>query len=166
MKKKWDEVLYEAQPLVALLSREELFDKPYEATIGAFVIRDATLGLEYATNDSQDQFTDWETVSSDSEGIFPAEFEWNGTIDRRISKDYFGLENKHFNGADVAWTTPTSCVLKELMFRDIRILLTCYSNGIFPPIWQNILTVYLNGGFPCGWTSHLPDGKLVVFSNH
>ena len=165
---KWDELLKEAAPLVAFLSKEDFFDTPfYKDTIGALVIHDATLGLDYATNDSNENFTDWETVSDD---VFPDSFDWDGlihrVIDRRLSQNsYFGLEAKNFNGADVKWTTSTSCVLQELMLRDISLLFNCYANKMFPPLWQDILTVYLNGGFPCGWSSHYPDGKLVVFSN-
>lgn len=165
MNKPWRDLLQVAGPLVAFLSREEFFDKPYKDTVGAFVIHDAAVGLDYATNDSNDKFPDWETVS-DCEA-FPDDFNWDGLIHRIISRrlNDFGLERKYFNGADVKWTTSTSCVLQELMLRDMDRLFSCYANGIFPPIWQDILTVYLNNGFPCGWTSHLPDGKLVVFSN-
>ena len=165
MKKKWNEILDEAKPLVDLLSNEKLFDKPYKDVIGAFVVHDAEIGMMCATNHSSDQFADWESIS-DSEGVFEEHFEWNGTIDRRVfADDYFGLQKRHFNGADIKWTTSTSCILKELMLRDIRILLTCYANNSFPPIWKNILTAYLNNGFPCGWKLHPPAGRLVVFSN-
>lgn len=165
MKKKWAEILCEAKPLVDLLSNNDLFNKPYKDTIGAFVIHDPKIGIMYATDHSNDQLIDWESIS-DSEETFPENFEWNGTIDRRVLiDDYFGIEKKNFNGADTKWTTPTSCILKELMYRDIRILLTCYANNSFPPIWKDILTTYLNNGFPCGWKPDHLGGKIVVFSN-
>lgn len=146
-----------------LLSNNDLFNKPYKDTIGAFVIHDPKIGIMYATDHSND--IDWESIS-DSEETFPDNFEWNGTIDRRVLiDDYFGIEKKNFNGADTKWTTPTSCILKELMYRDIRILLTCYANNSFPPIWKDILTTYLNNGFPCGWKPDHLGGKIVVFSN-
>lgn len=167
---KWDELVKEATPLVAFLSKKEFFDQPYRDTIGAVVIHDATVGLNYATNDSNEEFTDWETVSN-SEAAFPDAFDHEALIHRvivrRLSQNhYFGWYTKNLNGADTKWTTPSSCVLEELMQRDIDILFSCYANRLFPPIWQDILTVYLNGGFPCGWSSHYPEGRLVVFSNH
>lgn len=165
MKKKWNEILNDAKPLVDFLSNNNLFDKPYKDTIGAFVVRDPETEIMYATDHSNDELIDWESIS-DSEETFPENFEWNGTIDRRVLiDDYFGIEKKKLNGADTKWTTPTSCILKELMYRDIRILLSCYANDTFPPIWKDILTVYLNNGFPCGWKPHPLGGKLVVFSN-
>ena len=36
---------------------------------------------------------------------------------------------------------------------------------IFLQSGKKILEIYLNGGFPCGWDGHLPEGKIVVFSN-
>jgi hypothetical protein len=51
------------------------------------------------------------------------------------------------------------------MYRDIGIIFQCYANDYFPTIWKEILEVYLNGGFSCGWDGHLPEGKIVVFSN-
>jgi hypothetical protein len=129
------------------------------------VLTNAEIGFSYASGEATDGRDDWEEVSESAE-IFPPGFEWSSWIDHNLKKNsFFNFASKDFNGADVKWTRGESCLLQELMHRDVRILLNCYSNDFFPKIWGQILNVYLNDGFPCGWEGKHPDGKLVVFSN-
>ena len=98
--------------------------------------------------------------------MYPDSFEWSSWVDYNLSKNnFFGFESKAFNGADEKWTQHGVCLLQELMMRDMKIILNCYSNEYFPSLWQDILEVYLNNGFPCGWNGRYPEGQMVVFSN-
>lgn len=104
---------------------------------------------------------------SDSPDLFPEHFEAKRWIAYNLAPNsYFSLADKDFNGADRKMTRSGVCILVELMHRDIRMLLNCYANDYFPPIWRDILEVYLHDGFPCGWKGKYPSGRLVVFSNH
>jgi hypothetical protein len=162
----WNELLVKAQPLIDFLGRPDYFDRAYSGDRNeSLVIADASLGMEYATDDSFDKFDEWQTVS-DSPSVFPDEFEWKRWIDHNLQKNnYFDLSEKNFHGADSKWTDEGACLLVELMHRDIRILLHCYANDHFPEIWKKIQATYFLDGFPCGWDGNLPSGKLVVFSN-
>jgi hypothetical protein len=166
MKKKWNDLLVSAGPLVAYLNRMSYFDRAYSGSRSArIVLTDADVAFKYASDDSFEKFDEWETVS-DSPDVFPDDFEWKSWIDHNLlENDYFGLASKDFNGADVKWTQSGICLLNELMHRDVRILFNCYANNFFPDIWRQILDVYLNDGFPCGWQGRYPEGELVVFSN-
>jgi hypothetical protein len=180
MIQNWDELLSAAKPLVEFLDRDTYFNLAYSGTVeNCVIVTDAAVARNFATNNSCDDFDDWETISDSG---YPPTFEWSRQIDYNLQKNrYFNLERKNFSRADEKWTiTGVSCPLIELMLRDIGILLNCYANNFFPPIWKNILEVYLHNGFPCGWDgrhpaangtrigwngSH-PVGKMVVFSNH
>lgn len=162
----WDALLLAAKPLTEFLDRTSYYQSKYTGTPnGRFILTDATTARKYATDDSFDLFDEWQTVS-DSSNVFPVGFEWKRFIDYNLEKNaYFNLASKDFNGAAAKWTNAESCLLLELMHRDMRILLNCYANQYFPPIWGSILDVYLMEGFPCGWTDRYPLGELVVFSN-
>ncbi|WP_338767666.1 hypothetical protein [Massilia sp. METH4] len=167
MKKHWKDVIVSAAPLIAFLERQSYFDRPFDGDpSNKLVLKDGGLALRYAVDDSFEEFDNWETVS-DSSTLFPNSFEWNSWIDHNLMKNRcFGLTEKNFHGADVKLSGNVSCVLHELMWRDMNVLLNCYSNEYFPRLWQEMLKVYLSNGFPCGWHGRYPEGKLVVFSNH
>ncbi|VWB80768.1 hypothetical protein BLA13014_03714 [Burkholderia aenigmatica] len=164
--KSWHDVLIAADPLVRFLEQDAFFGAAYRGDpVAHHVVRDAAIARHFATDDSFDDFDEWESVS-DAEEVFPAGFEWSRQVASRLMKNqHWGIEGKHFNGADLKWTNAVSCPLIELMIRDIGILFQCYANDCFPPIWDSILRAYLDGGFPCGWDGRHPAGRLVVFSN-
>ena len=167
MKKHWKDLILSAAPFIIFLERDSFFDGKFSGDpSGKMVLVDADVAMEYATDDSLDVFDDWEGAS-ESGNIFPPIFEWSSWVDHNLLKNrFFNIESKNFNGADVKWMTQGgACLLRELMIRDMRIILNCYSNDYFPRIWKDILDVYLNDGFPCGWDGRYPDGRLVVFSN-
>ena len=162
----WDELLLNAVPLVSFLGRDSYFGSAYSgATAGRLVLRDANAARHFASDDSFDSFDEWQTVT-DAPDVFPQNFEWKRWIDYNLTKNnHFSLGSKNFSGADTKWLENGGCLLLELMHRDMRILLNCYANEIFPPVWESILDVYLHDGFPCGWNGRYPSGELVVFSN-
>lgn len=163
--KNWDEVLEAASAFVNFLEQGNFFNKPFLISGDYKIITDAKVGINYATNDDFDSFDEWETVSYSYE-VFPESFEWSQRISAKLEKNnFFDFYEKDFNGAVEKWEYDESCLLIELMYRDIEIIFQCYANDYFPKIWKDILEVYLNDGFPCGWDGHLPEGKLVVFSN-
>lgn len=166
MTPRWQALLEHAAPWVAYLNRPTYFDRPYHGAVsGKLVVTDAVVAFRYASDDSFDEFDEWESVS-DRLDIFPDGFEWKSWIDYNLLKsNFFGLASKHFNGADAKWTRHGVCLLQELMLRDMKVLLNCYANDFFPEIWRSILDVYLHDGFPCGWNGRYPQGELVVFSN-
>lgn len=63
------------------------------------------------------------------------------------------------------WSEHQIDVIHETMNLDITMILKCYANGYFSPLWNEIMNIYLDGGFPCGWEGEYPQGQLVVFSN-
>lgn len=162
----WNNLIVSAQPLIDFLSRDEFFQSEYSGIKhGRLVITDAVAAMAFTLDDSGDTFDDWETVT-DSDGVFPDEFEWKRWITHNLDKNnYFDFSKKNFNRADLKFSRSGVCVIQELMHRDIKILLNCYANEFFPEIWKHILEVYLSGGFPCGWNGRYPAGELVVFSN-
>jgi hypothetical protein len=162
----WNKLLEEAKPLIALLYQDDFYERAYFGeSINRLITTDECVAIQYAIDDSFEKFSDWQTVT-DSPAVFPNSFEWKRWIDHNLSKcSYFDLETKNFHGADLKLTNGSSCLLIELMHRDIRVLLNCYANNFFPEIWLQILSVYLSSGFPCGWSGVQPEGKLVVFSN-
>ncbi|MFI8147053.1 hypothetical protein [Acinetobacter sp. ABJ_C5_2] len=163
--KNWDEVLEAASAFVAFLEKGNFFSRKFQTHGNYHIINDATIGRDYALNSSFDNFDEWETVSNSYE-VFPESFEWNQRISAKLEKNnFFDFHIKNFNGALKKWEYEDSCLLIELMYRDIEIIFQCYANDYFPKIWNDILEVYLNDGFPCGWDGHLPGGKLVVFVN-
>lgn len=163
--KNWDEVLEAASAFVNFLEKGNFFSRKFQKDGNYHIINDATVGRDYASNSSFDNFDEWETVSNSYE-VFPESFEWSQRISAKLEKNnFFDFHEKDFNGAVEKWEHDESCLLIELMYRDIEIIFQCYANDYFPKIWKDILEVYLNDGFPCGWDGHFPEGKLVVFSN-
>ena len=163
--KTWDQVVESAAEFISFLEKGNFYNTKFSTEKDYKIIFDANLGIDYATNDSFDDFDEWETVT-DTPDIFPESFEWNDRIKYKLKqKKYFGFENQEFNGAKEKWITSEACLIVELMYRDIGIIFQCYANDYFPTIWKEILEIYLNSGFPCGWDGHLPEGKIVVFSN-
>jgi hypothetical protein len=162
----WTDLLIKAKPLVEFLGRREYFHRAYSGDrLESLVITDASLGMDFAINDSFEKFDEWETVT-DSISVYPEEFEWKRWIDVGLEKNsYFGLCDSNLHGADLKWSVEGICPLLELMQRDMRILLNCYANQIFPAIWTRIEAAYYSDGFPCGWDGRYPAGKLVVYSN-
>ena len=144
----WDELVVQATPLLDFLQQPSLFMSAYSGTRdGHLVFTDASMANQYASDDSLNA---WDALS-DCPDVFPGGFEWKRWIDHHLRKtDYFGLSGRNFCGADVKWMRSVACPLVELMRRDMRILLNCYANQIFPPLWESILGVYLKNGFPCG----------------
>ena len=139
----WSELIASSQPLMSYLHRGDYFGRAYvQSGQEVLVTNDSSVGINYATNDSFDQFDEWQTVS-DSPAVFSAEFEWKRWIDFNLQKNnYFDLAKKNFHGADLKWTRDGGCLLIELMHRDIRILLNCYANSSFPVIWKEIQAAY------------------------
>jgi len=164
--KSWDQVTKDASDFISFLEQGNFFNKPFQRSGDYKIITDAKVGINYATNDDFDSFDEWETVT-DTPNVFPDDFEWSDKIKYKLKKNnYFDFEQKEFNGAKEKWVYGEACILTELMYRDIGIIFQCYVNDCFPEIWKKILEVYLNDGFPCGWDEHLPNGKLVVYSNN
>lgn len=166
MKKHWTDLIVDAAPFIQFLERDRYFDTAYTGERkNKLIIEDPKTAFKYASDESFDNFDGWETVT-DSDPVFPDSFEWSSWVNHNLKKNnYFDFESKDFSGADAKWTQGEVCLLQELMSRDMRIILNCYSNEFFPEIWKDILSVYLNNGFPCGWDGRYPEGKLVVFSN-
>jgi hypothetical protein len=166
VKNSWKELIANAAPFVNYLNRDSYFEKKYSGQLpNTFITSDPTIAIKYASDDSGDMFDDWASVS-DSPSIFPNEFEWKSWIDYNLLKNnYFNINQKNFNGADIKLTTSGVYLLHELMYRDMRIILNCYANEYFPDIWRVILESYLNDGFPCGWNDRYPSGQVVIFSN-
>ncbi|OMG71366.1 hypothetical protein BW685_21490 [Burkholderia ubonensis] len=164
--KPWHDILIAADPLVRFLEQDDFFGTAYRGDPTThLVVRDAAVARHFATDDSFDDFDEWESVSDGVE-VFPEDFEWSRQVKHELAKNRcWGIEGKRFNGADLKWADAVSCPLIELMLRDIGILFQCYANDCFPPIWDRVLRVYLDGGFPCGWDGRYPDGRLVVYSN-
>ena len=163
--KSWDEIMIAAEPFVKFLINGDFFATQYGGAIDGLVIIDPEEAINYATNDSFDDFEEWETAS-DAPEVFSSSFKWSQRIDRQLLKEnYWGIETANFNGADKKLTANGVCILKELMIRDVRNIMHCYANDDFPKIWKNILDVYLDNGFPCGWSELKPRGKIVIFSN-
>jgi hypothetical protein len=162
----WNDLLIAARPLVEFLGRESYYQSKYGGeSSDKLILTDVVAARKFATDDSFDLFDEWQTVSDSSE-VFPADFEWMRFIDYNLKKNaYFNLRAKNFSGADKKWENSESCLLIELMCRDMRILLNCYANQYWPAVWQLIFDVYLMDGFPCGWNGRYPSGELVVFSN-
>ncbi|WP_322089241.1 hypothetical protein [Burkholderia sp. BCC1999] len=164
--KTWQQILIAADVFVRFLERGSFYDRPYTGDLsGKFVTADAVDARRFATDDSFDEFDEWETVS-DSSNVFPDDFEWSLLVKSQLRKNgHWGIESKNFNGTIEKWSDLTSFSMLELMRRDVEIIFQCYANEYFPSIWKDILNVYLNGGFPCGWNGRYPGGQLVVFSN-
>lgn len=162
--KKWDEILIDAQPLVDFLSRKIFFDTPYNGvTTRRKIITDPKTCRDFATNQSGDNFEDWQSLL-DAPLV---DFEFPSYLDTRIEKHVDGgLSGKDFSGADLKFSTsPGAGLLINNMEGDMERLFDCYVSGELPPLWSQILDVYLHNGFPCGWEGQYPEGKLVVFSN-
>lgn len=164
--KTWQQILIEADAFVKFLSQDSLYAKPYNGGLPEeFVLTDATIARLVASGGRPEGFEDWESLT-DSINTFPEDFEWNRSVKSKLQKNkYFDLESKNFNGAIEKWSTPTSCLLLELIYRDIDTIFQCYANNHFPDIWVRIMDAYLNDGFPCGWKGNYPEGSLIVFSN-
>lgn len=166
MKKHWKDLIVSAAPFVGFLERNSYFDSAFSGDqTNKLILTDAKVAHHSASDDTFSLFDEWESVS-ESPGLFPADFEWSSWIDHNLVKNgFFGINAKNFSGADSKWTFNGICLLQELLCRDMKILLNCYSNEYFSPLWEEILAVYLNNGLPCGWHGRYPEGKLVVFSN-
>ncbi|WP_431821231.1 hypothetical protein [Burkholderia sp. F1] len=164
--RSWQEILTAADPLVRFLQQDAFYGEAYRGnSIENEVVLDVATARRFATDDSFDDFDEWESVS-EGDSVFPDCFVWSRQIEHQLWRnEFWGIERKNFNGADFKWRNSVSCPLVELMIRDIGILFQCYANEYFPAVWEKILGAYLDGGFPCGWNGRYPDGKLVVFSN-
>lgn len=137
MRKHWKDLILSAAPFISYLEQSSYFYRKFHGNpSGKIILFDASVGLKYATDDSFDIFDEWEQVS-ESVSIFPADFEWSSWVDHALLKNrFFDLESKDFHGADQKWTTKGgACLLHELMIRDMKIILNCYSNEYFPDIW-------------------------------
>ena len=162
----WAEAVELAGEFIQFLEGDNFFSQPYTSNKDYFITSDISLAMDFATDNSWEKFTDWETVI-DSQ--FPEDFDWklNSRIDYQLQKNnYYDLFTKNLNGLLEKWTTFDGIgIAHELIMHDIGYIFNCYANGYFPPIWQEILQVYYAGGLPCGWRGFYPDGKLVVFSH-
>jgi hypothetical protein len=159
-------LLIDAKPLVDFLSREKFFDTPYNGTTtGRKIITDPALCYDFAQNQSEDNFEDWQSLLERELSGF--EVEYPGHISKKITKKLGeGLYQKDFSGADLKLSpVPGISLLFNNMEGDMERLFYCYLNGRLPPLWEQILDVYVHNGYPCGWNGRYPEGELVVFSN-
>lgn len=157
--KSWEEVLILAKDFVDVISKDVLFDKPFNNTMDCIVTTNVREAFHYATEQLGD-FPEWQDVTS-AYGNFPESFAYPDEIDLELQgRAYFNLEGKDYNGVDEGW----DYTLHDMMMEHIEYIFYCYANDHFPPIWEKILQAYLNGGLPCGWSDFPPKGKLVVFS--
>ena len=164
--KTWEEIINSGEIFINFLSRCNFFSQPYHGETEGLITTTPEIAIDYATNDSFEKFEEWESVT-DSPDIFPDYFEWYPLIEKQLAKNsYWGFERANFNGIDRKFTIYDNCILKELMMRDIIIILNCYANNFFPSIWRDMVNIYLNDGFPCGWSDLKPNGKIVIFSNN
>ena len=163
--KNWAEIVEQAKEFIQFLQGDNFFSHPYTSDKDYFVITDISLAMSFATDNSLEKFTDWETVV-DSQ--FPEDFDWelNSRIDSKLEvNNYYDLFTKNLNGLLEKLTTFDGIgIAHELIMHDIGYIFNCYANGYFPSIWQEILQVYYASGLPCGWNGFYPDGKMVVFS--
>ena len=98
--KSWDEIMIAAEPFVKFLINGDFFATQYGGAIDGLVIIDPEEAINYATNDSFDDFEEWETAS-DAPEVFSSSFKWSQRIDRQLLKEnYWGIETANFNGAD------------------------------------------------------------------
>ena len=122
--KTWDQVVESAAEFIFFLEKGNFYNTKFSTEKDYKIISDTNLGIDYATNDS---FDEWETVT-DTPDIFPESFEWNDRIKYKLKqKKYFGFENQEFNGAKEKWITSEACLIVELMYRDIGIIFQCYA---------------------------------------
>lgn len=163
--KNWEEILVNASKFIKFLENGNFYHTGYSNYSDVRVVKDVEIARDFATNSSFENFDEWETVSN-SYDVFPESFEWSPKITAKLkNNNFFNFEEKSFNGAKEKWEFDESCLLIELMYRDIEIIFQCYANDYFPEIWKSILEAYLESGFPCGWEGKYPEGRLVVFSN-
>ena len=74
--KTWDQVVESAAEFISFLEKGNFYNTKFSTEKDYKIIFDANLGIDYATNDSFDDFDEWETVT-DTPDIFPESFEWN-----------------------------------------------------------------------------------------
>lgn len=163
----WQEILNISKPLVEFLEKDSYFDVKFNNTDEDkfYVIKDAKLAVDIMTDKDCEEYDDWE-IFPFSEEVFPSGYENIYRIEVKLDKiNYFNLEKKQFNGAEIKIKNENADLLIDLMKRDFRTLFNCYTSGVFPELWKDIFTVYLNNGFPCGWEGMYPEGRLIVFSN-
>lgn len=83
--KNWNQVLEDASEFVIFLQSGHFFSEKFESRGNYKIIEDANIGIDYATNDSFDNFDEWETVT-DTVEVFPIDFEWNESIKYKLNK--------------------------------------------------------------------------------
>lgn len=113
--KTWDQVVESTAEFISFLEKGNFYNTKFSPEKDYKIIFDANVGIDYATNDSFDDFDEWETVT-DPPDIFLESFEWNDRIKYKLKqKNYFGFENQDFNGAKEKWITGEACLIVELM---------------------------------------------------
>ncbi|NTX20639.1 hypothetical protein [Burkholderia cepacia] len=155
--KAWSGVEKDAKPILDYVKRPIFFDGPYKGVAtGKEVIFDALQTAEYSTDDSGDQFPDWQAIL---ESITPAWPDIPRSIENKIMEVLGQIHGKNYSGVNES-------PLIHNMEGDVSRLLHCYAYGEVHPLWRQIERIYLDGGIPCGWEGNYPDGEVVVFSNH
>lgn len=83
--KTCDQVVESAAEFISFLEKGSFYNTKFSTEKDYKIISDANLGIDYATNDSFDDFDEWETVT-DSPDIFPESFEWNDRIKYKLKQ--------------------------------------------------------------------------------
>ncbi|MDR0235838.1 hypothetical protein [Acinetobacter sp.] len=96
--KNWAEISEQAKEFIQFLQGDNFFSQPYTSNKDYFITSDISLAMDFATDNSWEKFTDWETVI-DSQ--FPEDFDWelNSRIDYQLQQNnYYDLFTKNLNG--------------------------------------------------------------------
>lgn len=145
----------DAHRLLSYLDRPIFFDQPYFGNIvRAIVVYDESLAADYSTNDTSDDFEDWQTLL---ESITPAWPDMPRSVEREILEILDMMQGKSYSGIG-------RFPLINNMIGDISRLLHCYAFGNVHQLWHTIEQAYLHSGIPCGWEGNYPAGKLIIFS--
>ena len=110
---RWNDLIVNARPLIDHLSRDAFFQSKYSGIEnGRLVITDPVAAMAYTLDDSSDMFDVWETVT-DSDQVFPDDFEWKRWIIHNLNQNnYFDLTKKDFKGADLKFSKSSVCVIQ------------------------------------------------------
>lgn len=161
MSARWESLLITAKPLVSFIEEGRILSQPYNGeTVNRILIHDQYFARACASYPPPDGFTDW-NEATEGAGIFNDDFEWASWIDKKLSaKNFFNARLNNATLIGALRDADGDGGFLELIERDVMILLHCYANDHFPPIWKLILDAYLHYGFPCGWST---EGKLAIF---
>ena len=86
--KTWDQVVESAAEFISFLEKGNFYNTKFSTEKDYKIIFDSILRIDYATNDSFDDFDEWETVT-DTPDVFHKDFIWNDRIKYKLSKNNY-----------------------------------------------------------------------------